>query len=69
MIKPILVVTSRFTKAIEERLDRDYSAPRKAVAIVMSCGTFDRRYDDSRLSSSVSRTSYEFCGPRSRNPR
>ena len=67
MIKPILLVSNRFTKAIEERLDRD--APRKAVAIVMSCGTFDRRYDDSRLSSSVSRTSYEFCGPRSRNPR
>src|SRR6204780_5576311 len=28
MTKPILVVTTRYTKAIEERIDRDYSARR-----------------------------------------
>jgi hypothetical protein len=42
MIKPILLVSNRFTKAIEERLDRD--APRKAVAIVIGAAeNFDRR--------------------------
>jgi len=28
MIKPILVVTSRYTKEVEDRIDRDYNARR-----------------------------------------
>ena len=44
MTKPILLVSSRFTKAIEERLDRDPRAPRMAVAIVIGAAeNFDRR--------------------------
>src|SRR5580698_1346490 len=36
MAKPILVVTSRYTKEIEDRIDRDYNARRNSKQSLLS---------------------------------
>jgi hypothetical protein len=37
MTKPILVVTSRYTRAVEDRIDRDYNARRNPNQFPFSC--------------------------------